>query len=177
VSEKEIEAFIQRLKDYGLMYFDPLERRVRVFKHSLNRPRKDEITITVAYGYGLNEVFQNYTIKIDELNDFVDKFDPPEDIPKIKNGVSTIVDIKTTKVYNNNFKITLYMSEPAENNLSELRNHLFESLRKISTGAMKHEDAKAVASLSQTVINSIKVELEYKMFAKKQPEIKMLEST
>ncbi len=71
-------------------------------------------------------------------------------------------------------KIYLSMSEKTENNIGSLREHLFETLRKLEGGTMKADEAKAMASVAQTIINSAKLELDYKRLAEKNPQIKML---
>ena len=47
------------------------------------------------------------------------------------------------------------------NNITELRDVLFETLRDLKSGKIKKEDAKAISEVAQTIINSAKVEVDY----------------
>lgn len=47
------------------------------------------------------------------------------------------------------------------NNITELRDVLFEALRDLKSGKIKKEDAKAISEVAQTIINSAKVEVDY----------------
>lgn len=50
-----------------------------------------------------------------------------------------------------------------KNKLSDLRNHLFETIERLKDGdkAMPLEKAKAIADVAQVIINSAKVEVDY----------------
>jgi predicted RNA methylase len=47
------------------------------------------------------------------------------------------------------------------NDINTLRNHLFDAIEGIKSKTMSIEQAKAIADISQTIINSAKVEVEY----------------
>jgi|SRR5690606_11191826 len=47
-----------------------------------------------------------------------------------------------------------------ENNLNELNNTLFETLRGIKDGTVKREDAKVMNEIAGTIINNAKVQLD-----------------
>lgn len=46
------------------------------------------------------------------------------------------------------------------NDITELREHLFSTLRGLKDGSVKIETAKAINDTAQTIINSAKVEVE-----------------
>ena len=48
-----------------------------------------------------------------------------------------------------------------EKTISDLRDQLFDTLTKLKAGKMKGEDAKTLAEISQVIINTAKVEVEY----------------
>jgi len=48
-----------------------------------------------------------------------------------------------------------------KNKITDLRNHLFESIELLKDGKMEVAQAKAIAELGQTIINSGKLELDY----------------
>lgn len=47
------------------------------------------------------------------------------------------------------------------NNITTLREHLFKAMQGVSDGSMTVEKAKAVSDISQTIINSAKVEVDF----------------
>ncbi len=47
------------------------------------------------------------------------------------------------------------------NDVTELRSHLFDALRGLKDKTMDIDHAKAIADVSQTIINSAKVEVDY----------------
>lgn len=47
------------------------------------------------------------------------------------------------------------------NDITELRQHLFDTLRGIKDGSMKIESAKAINETAQTIINTAKVEVDH----------------
>lgn len=49
----------------------------------------------------------------------------------------------------------------SKNNIDTLRDHLFDTLRGLKEGTMSIETAEAVSLISQTIINTAKVEAEF----------------
>lgn len=47
------------------------------------------------------------------------------------------------------------------NNIEELRSILFDTIRQVKGGEIDLDKAKAIENLSQTIINSAKVEVDY----------------
>ncbi len=58
----------------------------------------------------------------------------------------------------------------ARNKISDLRNHLFATLESLTDeeNPMDVNRAKAVASVAQSIINSVKVEIDYQKLVDKQ---------
>lgn len=48
-----------------------------------------------------------------------------------------------------------------KNKIEDLRNHLFETIEKLKDGDIDIEKAKAIADLSQVIVNSAKVEVDF----------------
>ena len=67
------------------------------------------------------------------------------------------------------------MSEHTDNNLKGLRNHLFSAIKKLEGGTMKNEDAKAMAQVAQVIINSAKLEMEFKLLVTDKPKIDLID--
>lgn len=49
----------------------------------------------------------------------------------------------------------------ARNKIEDLRNHLFEAIEMLKDGEIEIDKAKAIADISQTIINSAKVEVDF----------------
>lgn len=47
-----------------------------------------------------------------------------------------------------------------ENNLNELNNTLFETLKGVQAGTLKREDAKVINEIAGTIINNAKVQID-----------------
>ena len=63
-------------------------------------------------------------------------------------------------------------------NIQTVRTHLFETLEKLRDGKIKETEAKATASVAQVILNSAKLEMEYKKINDRYEEkIEMLELT
>ncbi|MCK5134856.1 MAG: hypothetical protein KAR19_03650 [Bacteroidales bacterium] len=48
-----------------------------------------------------------------------------------------------------------------KNKIEDLRNHLFDTIEKLKDGDMELETAKAVTNAAQTIVNSVKVEVDF----------------
>lgn len=48
-----------------------------------------------------------------------------------------------------------------KNDLTELRGHLFDTLRALKSKSIDPEQAKAISDTAQTIINSAKIEVDY----------------
>ena len=50
----------------------------------------------------------------------------------------------------------------SNNNITDLRDILFDTLRDMKAGKVKIEEAKAISEVAQVIINSAKVEVEHR---------------
>ncbi len=169
MKESQVEDLIykkiEQVKKKGLLFFAVLNKNVKIKSYSYFN-KENKIQINVAYGYGLNEETFPFIINENELDSWLLNF-------ATKKEVITSYD-KDRKPENNNYKYSKKMSDKTDNNISILRGHLFNAIQKLEAGTMKSDEAKAMASLAQTIINSAKLELDYKRMIEKQPDIKML---
>lgn len=62
-----------------------------------------------------------------------------------------------------------------KNKLSDLRNHLFEIIEKLKDDEIDIEQAKAIASTAQVIVNSAKVEVDYLKLISKEGKIEVSE--
>lgn len=56
-------------------------------------------------------------------------------------------------------------------NIQTVRTHLFEALERLKSGKISDSQAKATASVAQTILNSAKIEMEYKKLCGNSGEI------
>lgn len=141
-------------------------KRCRIKDFSLYKGDK-MIKLIVAFGFEGNEIIEEFGVPYNEILIKLESFTIA---PKIDN--SDILDkqplkLKTIK--------PLEMSKQTEDNLTGLRTHLFSAIRKLEGGTMKNEDAKAMAQVAQVIINSAKLEMEFKQLTNEKPTINMID--
>ena len=91
------------------------------------------------------------------------------DVLTEKLSLFTIIEVKTNK------KQEIMEEEKKDNNLKELRILLFDAIRNLKNQKITTEEAKTMSLVAQTIINSAKIEMEYKMLAKEDREVKFLD--
>lgn len=62
-------------------------------------------------------------------------------------------------------------------NIKDLRDHALETLDKVTQGRLDTEDATAAAKLYQTILSSLKTELEYHKMLEQKPNIEFLNAS
>lgn len=62
------------------------------------------------------------------------------------------------------------------NNVESLRDHLFDTLNKLSKGTIEFEEANAVSKVSDSIMQTVKVELEFAKMTGIPPKIGFLEN-
>jgi len=165
----DIETKIEKIKNKGSVHYEPIGLTGRITSY-LHLKLNKSIILNFRTGYGLNEV--DHKLVWDE-----------HDID-IKIGLFSSIN-KTELKPNETYKpliekaITnikpLQMSENTQDNFTGMRKHLFEAMRKIEGGTMKAEDAKAMAQIAQTIINSAKAEMEFKLLIDKAPKTNLID--
>lgn len=110
----------------------------------------EQISIHIRNGYGASEENINEVISEHELTSWCEKFKGVEKQP-----------LKLKTVLPEPPKLKLKM----ENNKSELnyqlaQNILLETMQDLKNGSISSEKAKAIASVGQTLVNSVKVEAD-----------------
>lgn len=164
VTEFEVQTKIDLIKANGIVFYEPLEKNVRIHSYS-HRIGERKIQLNVCHGFP--EKIETYSFFDWELDDWLKKF-------STKKQAKPIYEIPNFDVPIEQYKYSLKMSDKTDNNISGLRSHLFTAIQKLEGGTMKADEAKAMASLAQTIINSAKLELDYKRMIEKTPYIKML---
>lgn len=164
MTEIELEKRLKDLRAGGNTIF-PMFENTKYFLRTWTKAGKNEVRLELIRGYGLNETIKYHLVEIHNAEKFF------SEINVAKSSVNVKINTKPIAL-----KYSLQMSETTDNNIATLRTHLFSAIVKLEGGIMKHEEAKAMASLAQTIINSAKLELDYKRMIEKAPDIKMLNS-
>ena len=161
--DKDIKNKIS--KYYNKTLLDSNDERCRILNYTYFNGTK-EIQLSVSKGFGASEKIEKLLINEFDLDLKLDSF---RDAPKIDN--SEILNKEPLKL---KFIKPLEMSERTEDNLTGLRKHLFSAIRKLEGGTMKNEEAKAMAQVAQVIINSAKLEMEFKQLTNDKPTINMI---
>jgi hypothetical protein len=53
------------------------------------------------------------------------------------------------------------VNEKSINNFDSMRDILFDTMREVKSGVLDIEKAKSISSVGQTIINSVKVEIDF----------------
>lgn len=179
MTEFVLEQRLRQIRKRGNTVFPMIENKKYLLRTWYTHI-KDQIKLELISGYGLNETKIFYSLEKENADVFFSKMgfgkhiEKPEKVKKQREK-KVNYSLHTHKP-NRHYAYNIRMSDTTENNIASLRTHLFSAIQKLEGGTMKHEEAKAMASLAQTIINSAKLELDYKRMVEKTPDIKMLNS-
>lgn len=160
-NDKYISSLIKKYDNKTLL--DSKGERCRIVSHSYYKGDKT-INLILSKGFGAAEIRENLTFPEHDLEIKLESFSLA---PKINN--TEIINTKNT------IKNQLTMSKQTDDNLTGLRTHLFNAIRKLEGGTMKNEEAKAMAQVAQVIINSAKLEMEFKQLTNDKPTINMID--
>ena len=136
--------------------FNDLETGKTVLvKECIHYPGEKRFKVVLSYGFGASEERETVYVKENDTETFLKRFSSKEQkrFEQILKG--SIVEKK--------------------NNLTGMRAALFNSIYGVVDGTMKLEQAKSIAQTSQVIVNSIKVEIEYKKMIKDTTKSQILE--
>lgn len=105
-------------------------------------------------GYGASEVREKKEFTYEEYDEFVFMLEDKQPIKDVKS--TNLVTVKKKQIEN---KTENKMEN--KNNFQELRSILFDTLRDVKNGKIDEKKAKSISELSQVLINSAKVEVDY----------------
>ena len=168
--EREIEGKLKVFIAQGIVYSVAENTNVRLIRYVYFNGTRE---IEIEYAIG-NEVPKKITFYEHDLDAKLLLFKPKKEVTLTFAPKAELIKAEVKKTINNQTNI-LEMSTETQNNLKGLRNHLFEAIRKLEGGTMRADEAKAMAGLAQTIINSAKVEMEYKLLITDKPNIGLLE--
>lgn len=122
----------------------------------------EQLSIYIKTGYGAGEETFNVVISEHELvewkknfmniNSEISKKQVEEIIIKEPNKNEAMENVVVENVVNEIEK---------KDNFDSMRNLLFESMRMVKEGTLDVEKAKSISQMAQTIINSVKVELDF----------------
>jgi hypothetical protein len=147
----------------------------------------EQISIYVKAGYGASEKVTNVVISEHDLDDWIKEFMNVSELSKTKEKkelklvfisskeLETDVDVNCNKVEllkenklmeeNEKNEEVLESGEVKESEIKDdfdsMRRLLFESMRMVKQGQLDVEKAKSISSMAQTIINSVKVEIDF----------------
>jgi hypothetical protein len=163
MNENYINSKIKQLQ--GITLLDTDNKRCKLKDYSIYKGEKS-VLIRFSYGFGASETIESYTVPFHDLDIKLDLY---KQAPKIE---TPELDKKSED--NPIIKKPLEMSQHTEDNLKGLRKHLFNAIRKLEGGTMKEGEAKAMASIAQVIINSAKLEMEFKLLTSDKPKIDLI---
>lgn len=156
-NEEFISKEIKKYQNKTLL--DSFGKRCRIKEFSIYKGDK-MVKLIICYGFEGNEIKEEFGIPYNEILIKLESFTIA---PKIDNS-----DILPKDV-------TIKMAQQTEDNLTGLRTHLFNAIRKLEGGTMNNEEAKAMAQVAQVIINSAKLEMEFKQLTNDKPTINMID--
>jgi hypothetical protein len=171
-NDKYISSLLKKYENKTL--FDSKGERCRIISYSYYKGNKT-INLILSKGFGAAEIKENLTFPEHDLEIKLESFSIA---PKIDNSdIITPNNVKFNYKHdiNNTNKNQLTMSKQTDDNLTGLRTHLFNAIRKLEGGTMKNEEAKAMAQVAQVIINSAKLEMEFKQLTNDKPTINMID--
>lgn len=168
--QREIEGKLKSLVGRGIVFLVTENTNVRLIRFVYFNGTRE---IEIEYAIG-NDVPKKMHFFEHDLDDKLLLFLPKKEVALSFTPKQELIKVEVKKSINNQLNI-LEMSTETQNNLKGLRNHLFEAIRKLEGGTMRADEAKAMAGLAQTIINSAKVEMEYKLLITDKPNIGLLE--
>ncbi len=152
------------LENKMTQFYKPLNTNVRNIKTNFFEGSQ-ECYIQFTYGFGPSEQTKRMEFPYVELDKYLDEFEDKKDLTgNFKLPGQT--EEKSIKVE--------IMSEQ-KNNMASLRDYLFGAIEAVKHNKMTTEQARSTAQLAQTVINSVKLELDYKKSNSKAPQLPMLD--
>jgi len=135
-------------------HYTGLNESVVPIKYCYN-PETDIIVLEFSAGKGATERTEKIVFKTEVINEKLALFEGIE----IKKRITQIP----------------MEEERKDNNLKELRVLLFDAIRNLKSQKITTDEAKTMSLVAQTIINSAKLEMEYKMLSKEDREVKFLD--
>jgi hypothetical protein len=115
----------------------------------------EQISIYIKTGFGVTEKTFNEIISEHELPKWLLEFKNIEEEEEEEEEEEIIIPKKNIIMKENEIKGT------NKDDFNSMRNILFESMRMVKDGTLDIEKAKSISAMAQTIINSVKVEVDF----------------
>lgn len=121
----------------------------------------EQISIYIKTGYGASEKIINDIISEHDLEEWIANFKSSVILPNP--NTETLLTEKKTSVILPKIKnmSSENVNEKSINNFDSMREILFDTMREVKSGVLDIEKAKSISSVGQTIINSVKVEIDF----------------
>lgn len=137
------------------LFYDIETGKTVLVKECIHYAGEKRFKVVLSYGFGASEEREVVYVNEDNTETFLKRFSTKEQKRFEQILIGSIVEKK--------------------NNLTEMRSALFDSIRGVANGTMNIEKAKSISQTSQVIVNSIKVEIEYKKMVKDTSKSEILE--
>ncbi len=138
------------------LLYDSENDKTVLIKDCIHYPGEERFKVILSYGFGAGEVNEIIYVNEHEVDKFLKRFIKEKEVKELKKILKDSI-VENVK----------------QNDLSNLREDLFKSIKGVVDGTMKIEQAKTISSTAQVIVNSFKVEIEYKKLIKDFTPIKM----
>jgi hypothetical protein len=161
--QNEIKRKLLLLTRNEWYFYEPLNTNVRSLKADYFEGSK-ECYIEFTWGFGTSEQTKRIEFPATELESKLTDFKPKKEL-SLKFIPQQEIKKEPMEPTTTNSKRTIH----------DLRNHLFDTIEKVISGKIETNQAASIAQLAQTIINSAKIELEYKKALKDTPTVTLLD--
>jgi hypothetical protein len=121
----------------------------------------EQISIYIKTGYGASERIINKVISEHDLEEWITDFKSSVILPN-PNTETLLTDKKTSVILPKTKNMSSEnVNEKSINNFDSMREILFDTMREVKSGVIDIEKAKSISSVGQTIINSVKVEIDF----------------
>jgi hypothetical protein len=132
----------------------------------------EQISIYIKTGYGASEKLTNEVISEHDLDEWIEEFTNGLEVHRKEVNKKVVINnnktILSDKMIQEEIKKEEIMVEKEvvkevekKDDFDSMRRLLFESMRMVKQGELDVEKAKSISSMAQTIINSVKVEIDF----------------
>ena len=152
-------------------FYEPLNTNVRAIKSDYFEGSKT-CYIQFTYGFGTSEQTKREEFPATDLEMWLKRFQPKKDLtdkfvlPQQKTESVAILEKPKPVIIMEESKST--------RTVHSLREHLFDAMTAVKSKEITAEQGRAMAQIAQTIINSAKIELEYKKAISEKPSVPLL---
>ena len=186
--EKEVKGKLEAWKAKGKQFYSYEHANIIPISYEIDW---DAETFDLIYTTPDGER-ESYTRKIEFIEDRIKCFSAPKidvdeeesdeftEQEEAENLQEQFKKHKELKIIDNELKPKIMTPtgttmETDELTVKELRSKLFSTIKNLLDKKISPEEAKSIAIVGQTIINSVKLEMDYKMLEKKDREVKFLD--